>query len=289
MKIFCKFFLVFLLISSKAFCDEKTLKKPVIIASINPIYQILLAITQDKDNSILIIKSGASEHNYQLKKSDVKFFSKADLIFYIDDELEKNFAKIITNSTAQKKSYKLSAINGIKLLQQRNNPKKLDVHLWLDLQNAIKIAEFMAQKISEIDPENSKKYQKNLKKFKKEILESEKEIRFQLSQIKGSGYIFYHDGYQYFENYFGLKPLKVMFYNEGNEFGMKDAREFDALAHSGHVKCIFSETQDEKKSAMKLAQNYKVKFVTLDLIGAKDESYGAMIYKLANDMSNCLN
>lgn len=289
MKNFFKIFLVFFLISSKAFCDEKMAKKPIIAASINPIYQILLAITQDKENVILIINPGISEHNYQLKKSDVKFFSQADLIFYVDDELEKNFAKIISNSKAKQKSYELSQISEIKLLQQRNNPKKLDTHIWLNPQNAIKIAEFMAQKISEIDPENSKKYQQNLEKFKKEIVQSEKTIRLKLSQINNSGYIFYHDGYQYFENYFGLKPLKIMFYNNGREFGVKDAREFDALANSNRVKCIFSETQDEKKSAKKLAQNYKINFTTLDLIGEKEESYEAMLIKLADDMSSCLN
>jgi zinc transport system substrate-binding protein len=295
MKLFLNFFLLSWILANSGFAQEVNSKKPTIIASINPIYQILLAITEDKNNSILIINPSLSEHNYQLKKSDVKFFSKADLIFYIDGNLETGFSKLIKNFAAEKKSYKLSQVADIKLLQRRDNPKKLDLHIWLNPQNAIKIAEFMTQKICEIDQENSKKYQQNLEKFKNEIVETEKLIHSQLASIKDRGFVFYHDGYQYFEDYFSIKPLQIMAYDRNRDLSVKDMREFSGLVKSGKVKCIFGEPQDEKNSAMKLATNYKIKFAILDLLGLKENfgkkssSYKALLLNISDDLVSCLN
>ncbi len=282
-----KFFNIFLLLlisASSAFANDKPQKKPLIVASINPIYQIVLAITEDKNNSILIINPNISEHDYQLKKSDAEFAAQADLIFYIDDDLEKNFAKLVKG----KNVYKMSQINGIKLLQRRSDSRKIDLHLWLNPENGIKIAEFITQKICEIDAGNSKKYQKNLEKLKKEILKTEKNIRKNLQPIRNSGFVFYHDGYQYFEDFFDLKPLKIISGNHDFELTIKDVRELDALAKTGQIKCIFGDVYDEKNSAKKLAQNYGVKFTKLDLIGEEDVSYSGLLFNISTSVAICL-
>ena len=282
-----KFFNIFLLLlisASSAFANDKPQKKPLIVASINPIYQIVLAITEDKNNSILIINPSISEHDYQLKKSDAEFAAQADLIFYIDDDLEKNFAKLVKG----KNVYKMSQINKIKLLQRRSDPKKIDLHLWLNPENGIKIAEFITQKICEIDAENSEKYQKNLEKLKQEILKTEKNIRKNLQPIQNSGFVFYHDGYQYFEDFFDIKPLKIISGNHDFELTIKDVRELDALAKTGQIKCIFGDVYDEKNSAKKLAQNYGVKFTKLDLIGEEDLFYPVLLDRISIRILSCL-
>jgi zinc transport system substrate-binding protein len=281
-----KFFNIFLLLlisSGSAFANDKLQKKLLIVASINPIYQIVLAITEDKNNSILIINPNISEHDYQLKKSDVEFVAKADLIFYIDDDLEKNFAKLVKD----KNSYKMSQINGIKLLQRRSDPKKIDLHLWLNPENGVKIAEFITQKICEIDVENSKKYQKNLEKFKKEIFKTKKNVQKNLQSIQNSGFVFYHDGYQYFEDYFALKPLKIISSNHDFELTIKNVREIDALAKAGQIKCIFGDVHDENNSAKKLANNYGVKFAMLDLIGKKEIFYPVLLDRISIKIAGC--
>jgi zinc transport system substrate-binding protein len=281
---FIKYFLLLWISANSALAQNA----PAVAVSINPLYQILLAITNDKDNSHLIINPSTSEHNYQLKKSDVEFLSKADLVFYIDRNLEKNFPKLIKNSAISQKSYELSQVNGIKLIARRNNSKIIDSHIWLNPQNAVIIAEFMTQKISEIDPKNSQKYQINFIKFKKEVEKTEKIIRQELAKNSNSNYVFYHDGYQYFEDYFATKPLKIMSYDHATELSVKDVREFDLLANAGKVKCIFGEALDEKNSAQKLAQNYKIKFATLDVIGRKEDGgYSKLLLRISKNLKDC--
>lgn len=285
MKFFLRIFLL-LLISSQALAKNTETKKPLIVASINPIYQIILAITADKSNNVLIISPSVSEHDYSFKKSDLKAVTEADLIFYVSDDLEKNFAPLIKSQDKKLRAFELTKINGLKLLQKRNDVKKIDPHIWLNPQNAIKIAEFVAKKVAEIDVKNSAQYYKNLEKFKKEVTATEKTIKSQLFKIKGSDYVFFHDGYQYFENYFGLTSLKIIASNHDQELGIKDLKEIDALAKQGSIKCIFGEKWDEKNTAQKLARNYKIKFIKLDLTGEKN-GYPELLIKISESVSKC--
>jgi zinc transport system substrate-binding protein len=269
-------------------------KKPVVVASINPVYQIILAITQDKNNTILVINSAVSEHNQSLKKSDVDALLKADLVFYIDDSLEKNFSKSVKNLQLEKKSYQISQIAEIKVLKQRENPERNDFHLWLNLKNAVMIAEFVAKKLSEVDEKNSEKYKKNLEKFRLETAKIEKEILEKMRMVKDANFVFYHDGYQYFEEYFSLKPLKIINHGSDRELNVKEARAFDNLAKKTEIKCLFGEVFDERNSALKLAQNYKIKFMALDLTGVKENAnkekngYSVLLLNLADDLVSCL-
>lgn len=280
---FIQIFLLLLITSKALVAQELNSERVNIVASINPIYQILLSITDDVANANLIIKPGISEHDYQLRKNDVAVISKANLIFYIDDALEHSFAKLVKN----KSSYRLSKIPNLKLLRKRDGSNRIDPHIWLNPDNAIKIAEFMTDKISEIDQENSQTYQKNLKIFKVDIIKAAKDIRLQDLKNKESDYIFYHDGYQYFEDYFGLKPLKVIFSNHDRELSIKDARDINILARNNKIGCIFGDISDEKNSSKKLAEKYHVKFIELDLIGKKEESYKLIMLNLISDMNAC--
>ena len=133
---------IFFLISTNSFAQDK-----IFVASIKPVYDILLAITKDKNNSILLFSPNSSEHNHQLKKSDILNLNNADLIFYADDSLENSLSKIITNYSFGIKSHKLSEIDGLSILLLRNSKKNIDPHFWINPKNAIKIARSCAEKV----------------------------------------------------------------------------------------------------------------------------------------------
>lgn len=280
MKVFFKIILAFLLSLQSALAQDHNSQKPLVVSSINPLHQIILAISGDKSNDVLIINSSFSEHDYNLKKSDAKAVAEAALIFYVSEDLEKNFAKLVRAQNKESRAFELIKISGIKLLHKKNDPNKIDPHIWLNPQNAVKIAEFVAQKISQIDPKNSAQYRQNLDKFKKEILVTEKEIRLQISRNKTPDYIFFHDGYQYFEDYFGIKPVKIIAGGHDAELSLAEVKEIDFLVKQGAVKCIVGEKWDEKNTARKLAKNYKIRFSELDTSAA--HNYTETLKMIAN-------
>lgn len=247
-----------------------------VVVSINPVKQIVAAIG---GNPHLIIRPNQSEHDYQLKKNDVSALLAADLIFYVDDSLEKNFPKLIKNYSLGNKSHQLSQVPQIKVLPSRSNPKKIDPHLWIDPENGIKIAEFVAQKFCEIDPKNCAQYQNNLGKFRGEITKVEKSIKSELASLK-TPYAIHHDAYQYFENFFGIKAQKIISFDHSAQLRVEDLKGLES------VKCLFGERVDERSAAQKLAKNYDLKFVKLDVIGG-EESYAELLTKIAQGFAGC--
>jgi zinc transport system substrate-binding protein len=275
----------FLILLSIFFSAKSALaQSPIIATSINPVYQIVLAITQNKNNTILIMNSNASDHDWQFKKSDLETLNKAKIVFYIDDGFEKPFAKISKKTN----SYQLSKTPQIKILQSRGDIKKKDFHLWLNPENAEKMAEFVAQKICEIDEKNCLIYKENLAVFKNEISKSVQEIKNKLRVADKQNYVFYHDAYQYFEDYFSLKPLSSISKNHESYLTVRNLREFDEIATSKKIKCLFGDVVDEKNSAQKLAENYQIKFAKLDPIGGDNVGYFRVLMNVADEMWGCL-
>lgn len=271
--VFCNF--------SNAFAQEN----PLVVTSINPIYQIVLAITNDKNNTILIMKSGVDNHDWQMKKSDLEFVAKADLVFYVDDNLEKTFAKI---SNKKNNIYQISKLSQIKILQARGQNKNSDLHLWLNPENGVKFAEFAAQKLCELDSKNCGKYTKNLAIFKSDVLQTIKLIKNKITLTKNQNYIFYHDAYQYFEDYFALNSLPPISKNHESYLTVRNLREFDEVAAAKKIKCLFGDMIDEKNSAQKLAENYKIKFAKLDPLGDEKNSYPQILKNISEEIVGCL-
>ncbi len=272
---------IFIVLQSK-----QSQAKPTIVASINPLQNIILAITKDKSNNVLLIDSQKSEHDYSLKKSDIAALTKADLIFYISADLENKIDAAIKSNHNEAQAFEVVKIANLKLLASRANAKKIDPHIWMNPKNAVTIAEFIAKKVAQIDPQNAAQYRQNLASFKKEVQLAEKSIGLELKKINAAQYIFFHDGYQYFEDYFSVRPAKIIVSGHDSELAISDAKQIDTLVRSGVVKCIIGEKWDEKNTAQKIAKNYKINFSNFD-VSEVQGGYVKMLEDIVRVMVQC--
>lgn len=280
--------------------QKKSDNKIIIASSINPLYQIILAITGDKADNFLVFKSNFSEHNYQLKSDDVKVLQKVDLIFMIDEGYEKTLFKLIKNSPLKNKFFTVTEIEKINLYKTRNSSNYIDYHLWLNPDNAILIADSVVSKLCINDQKNCQFYEQNLVKFKQENQQVISLINKKLIKIKEQNFIFYHDCYQYFEKYFNLTPIMVIDYNHALDIKINKLKLVDEIAKNNKIKCLFGDINDEKNSAMKIAKNYNIKFQKLDVIGLNNENidnekilnnngYNQILLNIVDNIEKCLN
>ena len=282
-----KFLLKFLLFLSLLTVSSGLRAKEIVIsASINPIYQIVLEI-YGKNNSYLIINPKFSGYNFQLKRNDFRNISRYDLVFFADRGLEGSIAKI-ANGSEGKKFFELSKIKSLRILKKRDGSNNIDFHIWLNPKNSVKIARFIKEKICEIDQKNCYKYQKNLKNFSKKIKDQTNSYMKKLRLVSDKKYVLYHDGYQYFEDYFKLTPQDILSFEDG-DLRVGKLRKFDKLAKKGNIKCIFNEKNDEKNSASRLAEKYNIKYQELDVIGGEGDNYSDIMENLYGDFYSCLN
>ena len=300
MQFFILIFSALLLLSMPIDAQEITANKKSVIniaVSINPLYQVVQAITKDKANNFLIYNKNYSEHNYQLKSDDVKAIENADLILMIDKNYETNLQKYLEQLAISKKIISLSQINQIKVLKLRRNSLKNDLHLWLNPQNIEIFAEELVENLCQLSIANCQFFRKNLSNFKKENNIAIQEISKQLASLNDKKYIFYRDCFQYFEEYFALKPALIVDDEHSKELKISRYKEFNEVVNSQKISCLLGDANDENNSDQKLAKNYNLKFVKLDITGLANSDkkpqmseingYSKMLLNLASEIVNC--
>lgn len=300
MRFFILIFSALLLLSKPIDAQELTANQKSVIniaVSINPLYQVVQAITKDKANNFLIYNKNYSEHNYQLKSDDVKAVENADLILMIDKNYETNLQKYLEQLAISKKIISLSQINQIKVLKLRKNSLKNDLHLWLNPQNIEIFAEELVENLCQLSIANCQFFRKNLSNFKKENNIAVKEISKQLASLKDKKFIFYRDCFQYFEEYFALKPALIVDDEHSKELKISRYKQFNEVVNSQKISCLLGDANDENNSDQKLAKNYNLKFVKLDITGLANSDkkpqmseingYSKMLLNLASEIVNC--
>lgn len=268
-KNFILFFLVFFLNTKLLIATENNnnLKKINIAVSINPLFQIVKAITADKTNNFLIFNDSFSEHNYQLTTLDVKALNSADLVLIIDKSFEKNLAKYLTSTTKKNEVIAVSEIEKMIILNEKNNPKKIDYHLWLEPKNAEIIGQFLTQKLCLVDSKNCDFYQKNLKSFKQQNKNFTTIINQKITKINDHKFIFYRDCYQYLQNAFGLSVPEIADNNHSQDIKFNKLKQIEKIINDRQINCLIGDYFDEKNSALKLASKHQINFAKVDIIG----------------------
>ena len=158
-----------------------------------PVYDWVCDIVKDKADVELLINSGADLHSWNPSAKDIiKVTGKdTDLFVYIGGESDFWVSKLIPQMEANGVQYFSIMKNNVELLEPMEehdhnheesegeesedfNPDKYDEHIWLSLKRVPLFIESIAEKISEVDEENSDFYLMNAK-----LIVSEKNILYE--------------------------------------------------------------------------------------------------------------
>ena len=166
---------------------------------------------------------------------------------------------------------------------------EFDAHIWLDPANAKEMLHEIAHELSDLDPDNASKYNKNADEA---ILAIDKLINDINATIKKDAkFIVFHDAYQYFEKRFGISTAGALTLNTDVLPGAKQISEIQAVIEEKGIKCIFSEPQFNPKIIDTIAEDTGIKTGILDPLGstydANKEQYFKLIKDLGNNLQDC--
>lgn len=213
MKKFLALVSAFILIFSFSSCGAKHSgeEKLSIVTTIFPAYDFARAVAGDKAEITMLIKPGSESHTYEPTPKEAAKIYDADLFLYNGGEGEK-WAENLISSLSTKNV--LTMMECTETLTEEikegmeidhGGEAELDEHVWLSLSGAQKIIEKIAERISEIDPENADYYENNAKNYISKINELKEEAKEAVSLGKRKTVIF-ADRFpaRYFANEFSL-------------------------------------------------------------------------------------
>lgn len=292
--------------------DKNNIKyegKLQIVSTIKPIQAIVLAIVGEYAQSEQLIPDHASPHNYSFKPSDIRKVNSADVVFRIDEHMEKQLNAVFGSLNSSTLLVSLAEIKGMKLLEA-NDPhhedehgsdsshddhenvdvENVDFHIWTSPKNAMIIASTVTRTLSDLDTKNSKHYQQNFEIFSESLKEESKKISTALSKYQNSAYVVFHNSWQYFANEFRLQKPIVIDLHEGVSSGAKTVREIRNIIENENIQCVFYDAS-VSEARLKLLTG-KIKATKIDVLAQAIEinqsAYFNWLHQLGEQVESCL-
>jgi len=276
---------------------------PNIVVSIKPIHSITSALMEGVSRPKLLLESNDSAHTFHLKPSQLNLLSNADLVITIGDSFETGLKKTLGNIKDGSRVI-VSEINDIRLYDFRNvdinemnkdehtDHDEYDLHLWLDIDNMIKTAQYISEKLIEIDPENINTYKTNLNKNHSRLNKLKSELKQQLTPFRSERFAIFSDTLQYFEKSFQLqKPVIVTPYH-GARLSIYRTLEARNKMKDLKIKCLLYGPENTSKKVDVLTEDLPIKAVSIDILGAKlnagSDQYFNLMKGLSSQLLECL-
>lgn len=292
---------------------ESTLR---VVSSMKPIHSIVSYILQDVGESGLIMKGIASPHTYSLRPSNAGMLQDADVIFWVGETMETGLVSAIETLPDHARVFTLSEAFGVQLKPFREEftahrdhdddehdeeehhaeehghaehaHGEMDMHLWLDPQNAVAIATYVAKTLAQLDSKNSETYFTNAARFSADASRLMESIEAKLDQVNEETYIVYHDGYLYFEQRFGLEPAAAIIDSSHRSPSVKRMLEIRETIGELEVECAFTEPQFDEGLMDSVLEGTTVRRGILDPIGADLEVGPSLYFDLLENMGDSL-
>lgn len=299
---------------------------PKVVVTILPLHSIAAAVMEGRGKPELLLSASISPHDFSLRPSQARSIDTADLLVWIGPSMESGLQKIIVPLEAEGRLVTLQELPYLQLLSPRKGglwegadeddhsddpgddpgdghevghveghdhaAAGLDPHLWLDPENGRLIANYLAQKLEEIDPEFGPLYRRNATEFTGRLSAAENRMRVILEPLTERPYLVAHDAFQYFERRFELSALGSLAISPERPPGAKRVLEIRALLLAEGAHCVFAEPQFQPKVLETLLGGTEVKLSRLDALGAYltpgPEAYLQLLEEMAANLATCL-
>jgi zinc transport system substrate-binding protein len=255
----------------------------------------------------LLVSGNASPHGLMLKPSQVIAVQRADVIVWIDDNIEAFMPRLLATLPPDKQVIRVAALPGIKRLPARSGGlwsdtddhagheephSGIDGHLWLDPDNARVIVEQISAALGRIDPQHAAAYRANAARLKQRLAQLDHDLSRRLAPVRAIPYLVFHDAYQYFERRYDLNPVGAIMVDPEHKPGARRLSEIRTRINDQHVRCVFSEPQFSQKLPDILVAGTPAHSATLDPLGldlpSGEDLYFELMKRLGRDLAECL-
>jgi len=278
-----------------------------VLTTIKPIHSLVASVMSGVGTPELLIKGANSPHDFSLRPSDARNLSKADVVFWIGENIETFLARPLKTLAASAQVAELSKTPGLALLARRRDgiwpvtesdaskplkPEEIDPHFWLNPDNARILITEIVRVLSLADKMHTDKYAANAAAYSDRLDRLTSELETVLAPVKTTPYIVFHDGFQYFEKRFNLKALGAIVLNPGSPPGAKRLARIREKILAAKINCVFAEPQFSPAIVQAVINKTPARMFVLDPLGvdipAGPDAYTSHLRMTANALVSCL-
>ena len=288
--------IIFLFIVMFSFLNASTQELTV---NILPQKYFVEKIVKDKFTINVMVKPGASPHNFEPKPSQMRSLVASKVYFLIGDATEKNWIEkfkqnakntLFVDTTIGFEKIEMAKHEHEEVAQHDHKKDEKDVehdhsgldpHIWLD-PVLVKIqAKNIYEAMIKIDSANSDFYKTNYEEFLKELETLDSNIKTILAPHKDKAFMVFHPSWGYFAKRYDLEQISIEI--EGKEPKPNELVELIEESKKHDIKIIFVSPQFSQKSAQAISKNIGANVVAIDPLS---DNWYENLQKVANEIAN---
>lgn len=249
-----------------------------------------------------IVKGTQDPHYVEAKPSYIRRVNRADILIYIGMELEVGWLPKLIEGARNKHMTPGSRrlIDASEAVKEKLEVPEEEVHrshgdihadgnphYMLDPRNGVLVAELLAERFSEIDPERKEQYEANLKAFQTAYKERIKDWEERLKAWRGAKIVTYHRTWTYTANWLGLDVIGHVEEKPGIPPGPRHLAKLIAQIKSEKAAAVVVSSHIPPKVPKTTASRAGVKFIALPpTVGAYKEvkTYADVFEKIAVEL-----
>ncbi len=248
---------------------------PNVVTDIAPLHSLAAMVMGDLGKPALLISGENDPHHMQLRPSQVRALTGADLVFWVGPDLTPWLDNTLASVGASTSTFAMIDAAGITL---RHFPDgTTDPHLWLDPDNAIAMIDAITDALIGADPNNGDIYTENSQGVVHMIDDLVQTAMPKLAAAAGAQAILGHDSLGYFTDRFAIQIAGALSNGDATRPGAAHLSKLRKLYQSGTVDCVFLEPGQNPALLQALTGGAITDPVRLDPIGVLLEP-GAGLY-----------
>ncbi len=259
-------------------------------------------IVGDNADVHAIAKGTQDPHYVEAKPSYIRRVNRADILIFTGMELEVGWLPKLIEGARNKHMAPGSRrlINASDAVKEKLEVPEEELHrshgdihaegnphYMLDPRNGILVAELLAERFSEIDPERKEQYEANLKAFETAYKKRIKDWEKRLEAWRGVKVVAYHRTWAYLSNWIGLDVIGHVEEKPGIPPGPRHLANLIAQIKSEKAAAVVASNHFPPKIPQATANRAGVKYIPLpQTVGAYKEvkTYADMFEKIAVEL-----
>jgi manganese/zinc/iron transport system substrate-binding protein len=229
--------------------DEVSEDNPLnVVATTSMIADLMETIGGEKVSVEGLMGPGVDPHEYQPSTSDVNAMQEADIVAYNGLMLEARFVEAF-EQLDERGVFTIvmaDALNEGELLDPEEDEEYLeyDPHIWFSVSHWETITTYVADQLSEKDPDNEDYYQENAEAYLVELGELRTYIEERIEEVpEQSRYLVTaHDAFQYFGEEFNFEVVGLQGLNTQTEAGTGDISQLADFLVDNEINAVFVES-----------------------------------------------
>jgi len=265
-----------------------------VVADVPAVHSLVSAVTGDLGRPDLLISGVADPHDLQLRPSQARTLSNADIVIWVGAALTPWLDRSVSSLAPDAKSVPL--LKGHQINEQNGEmgtveDRDVDPHDWLDPVVAMKWIDVIADALSDADPHNASAYAKNAADAKQRIGQLQLKLTMQIGAANVNPIIVTHDAFSHFAARFEVTIAGAISDIDGQAPSAADLKSLRDKVQNGGITCAFYQPNESPALLQTVLSGSSVRIGILDPVGVDlplgPDLYFALLENLTKSLLDC--